>query len=307
MDNLSESSESNEIEAFQNYLNPKEEVAEEATEELPAEAEAEAEQEEEAPELEANAITVEIDGKTVTLTPEQVAEAYKNGLRQSDYTQKTMAVAEERKQAEAAKAQAYQERQTYAEKVSLFALQQQAALNEQQNINWDELLEQDPVEFVKQKHLLEQRQANLAHAQNEWAKIDQLNQQERQASLASYVQAQQQDLLAKLPAWKDEAKAKADKSEIKEFLKAEGFSDQDIAGVVDHRHVLLVRDAMQFRKLLKQSPEATKRVQSAPVKVERAGNANTDTSKDARKQAMGNFKKNPNSDSAAMNAFSALL
>ena len=82
----------------------------EAQTETPAEtteAEATAESAEAATEDD-GAITVEIDGKPVTLTKEQISEAYKSGLRQADYTRKTMEVAETRKaaQAEAEKAKA---------------------------------------------------------------------------------------------------------------------------------------------------------------------------------------------------------
>lgn len=274
---------------FANILEPKEPIESEVSEAV--EPTTEAEPVEAEPESVEGAITVEIDGKMVTLTPEQIAESYKNGLRQSDYTKKTMEVAETRKEAEQAKAQAYQERQAYAEKLNLSAVQLQGALQEQSQINWQELLESDPVEYLKQQHLVQTRQAALQQAQYEWQQINQLNQQEQTQALQSYLQTQQQELIAKLPVWKDETKAKADKEEIRNFLKAEGFTDNDIGQVVDHRQVLLVRDAMQFRKLLKQSPEATKRVQSAPVRAERSGTGENNAPADAHKSAMNRLRR----------------
>lgn len=274
-------------ELFANMLEPKEESVEGET----VEPTTEAENVEEAPEQEATAITVEVDGKMVTLTPAQVAEAYKSGLRQDDYSRKTMEVAETRKAAEAEKAQAVAERNAYAERLNAQAYQLQGALQEQSQINWNELLENNPVEYLKQQHLSQQRQAMLQQSTQELQFIQQLNQQEQQQVYSSYIQAQQQDLLAKLPAWKDEAKANADIAEMREFLLSEGFTNEDISQVADHRHVLLVKDAMAFRKLLKQAPDATKRVQSAPARVERSGNGQNNTQTDAHKNAMNRLRK----------------
>lgn len=276
---------------FASILEPKEPLEQANADVETVEPTTEPEQVEEVSEPAEGDVTVEIDGKTVTLTKEQIAESYKNGLRQQDYTKKTMEVAETRKAAEAEKAQAVAERNAYAERLNASAIQLQNALQEQSQINWNELLESDPVEYLKQQHLYQQRQAAFQQSSQELQYINQLNQQEQQQALKSYLDAQQQDLLAKLPAWKDEAKAKADKAEIREFLKLEGFSDNDISQVADHRHVLLVKDAMAFRKLLKQAPDATKRVQSAPVRVERSGNGENNAPSDAHKNAMNRLRK----------------
>jgi hypothetical protein len=304
------------VDAFANILNPpsEEEIKEnEALEtakqakELAGEAETTEEVVEEPEEAEGEKITIEIDGKMVELTPKEVAEAYKNGLRQDDYTRKTMAAAEERKAAEAEVQKARQERNEYHQKLTTYAIQLQGMLAESQNINFDELRESDPIEYLKQKDLLEKRQLALQQANYEHQQIEQLNAEEAKQAQAQYLQTQQQELLAKLPAWKDEAKAKAEKEEIKAYLKGQGFSDQDIAGVGDHRHVLLIRQAMLFDKLMKQAPAATKKVASAPVKVERPGVANESTNAQ-RDKVMKQVRssKSLTTDQAA-NAFSSIL
>jgi hypothetical protein len=307
------SDESADFSKFEALLNPpsEEEVAQSKEAELASKAKELAEPEaevveEEAPEEDGEKITVEIDGKMVELTPKQVAEAYKNGLRQDDYTRKTMAVAEERKAAEAEAEKARTERNQYAEKLTTYAIQLQGMLEESQNINWNELIESDPVEYLKQKDLLEKRQLALQQAAIEHQKIQELNTKEAAEARASYLQTQQQELLAKLPAWKDEKKATAEQSEIKSFLKGQGFTDQDISQVTDHRHVILLRNAMLFDKLMKQAPSAAKRVVTAPAKAERSGVAQESNRNDT-KDAIKAFKRNPNDERAATNAFSKLL
>ena len=96
---------------------PKEEAkAEEKTEEKEPEPEKVPESEENAQEEGDDApVTVEVDGKQVTLTKAQIAEAYKSGLRQSDYTKKTTEAAEHRKAADAEIQKAQTERRDYAD------------------------------------------------------------------------------------------------------------------------------------------------------------------------------------------------
>ncbi|MES2637563.1 MAG: hypothetical protein V4605_09575 [Pseudomonadota bacterium] len=251
-------------------------------------------------------VTVEIDGKTMELTKEQIAEAYKNGLRQDDYSRKTMAAAEERKAAEAEKQKATTERQAYAEKLNTYAIQLQGMLAESESINWDALREADPLEYLRQKDLVEKRQTALYQAGLEKQQIDEINQIEAAQAKQSYLQTQQQELIAKLPAWKDEAKAKAEKAELKDYLRGQGFTDQDISMIEDHRSVLVVRNAMLFDKLMKQAPSATKRVTTAPLKVEAPGVSNEGS--DARTKLMKQVRSSKTlTPEQAGNAFSQLL
>jgi hypothetical protein len=295
------------VEAFSKLLNP---VAEEATEEVTEEAveteaeEVETESEDEAEEQPGEKVTIEVDGKTVELTPEQIAEVYKNGLRQADYSRKTMEVAEQRKAAEAEIAKASQERAEYQQKLHAYAIQLEGALNEQSQINWQDLIDNDPVEYLKQQHLYNQRQAALAQAQNEQGRLAQLQEQEQRQRYTEYLNAQKQELLANLPAWKDESKAAAEKAEMRQFLVSQGFTEQDVAEVVDYRHVLLIRDAMQFRKLLKDAPAAAKKVTQAPVKAERTGVSSIGN--DKNRDAVKAFKKTGR-ESDAIEAFKSLI
>lgn len=290
---------------FNNMLSG--EVAEEEKKPLEAETESEIEEElqEEEPELEGDEITVEVDGKKVTLTPKQVAEAYKNGLRQDDYTRKTMDVAEQRKANEVESYKASQEREELAGKLNAYNAQLEGALREQDNINWSELLDSDPVQYLKERQLYEQRQAALNNVRQDQSQLAEIHQQEQKANYKSYLDAQHLALLDKLPAWKDEAKRTSESGAIKTFLKSEGFNDQDISGVSDHRHVLLIRDAMKFRELLKSAPDAAKRVQTAPARAERSGTSDK-PNLDGRTQAMKKFSKSGSVEDAGA-IFASLL
>lgn len=212
--------------------------------------------------------TVKIDGKDVEVTQDELVSGYQ---RQADYTKKTMEIAEARKAAEAEANAARQERQAYAQQLQFVQQQLGQALGEQQNIDWQQLLDSDPVEYLKQQHLFQERQAAFQRNQQEQQRLWQQQQAEQQTNIQKYLSEQREALLAKLPEWTDEGKAKAGTEEVANFLRENAFTDEEIQGVVDHRHVLIARKAMLYDKLLAKAEAASKKVQAAPQKVERPG------------------------------------
>jgi hypothetical protein len=246
----------------------------------------------------ADDITVEIDGKAVRLTKEQIAESYKNGLRQKDYTQKTMAAAETVKAAEAEKAAARTERDSYAQKLNNFAIATQSALQEQAAVLTQELAQNDPQEYLIQKHIFDQRQAQLGQAQQELHQISQQQQQERADWQRAHLETQRAQLLAKLPEWSDPKKAATEQGAIKEYLTGQGFEAGDLASINDHRLVILSRKAMQYDALIERASKAVKKVAALPTRAERAGSAET-SKPDGRTAAMQRLGKTGSIDAAA--------
>lgn len=220
-------------------------------------------------------VTIEVDGKTVELTKAELADYYKNGLRQADYTKKTMEAAEQRKAAEAETTKAREERQKYAQGLQQTQALLQAQLHEQSQIDWNTLLQTDPVEYLKQQHLANQRQARLQQIQQEQQQLHAKTQQEQAQQMRAFLQAQQDELLAKLPEWKDESKAKAEKTAIKDYLKGEGLDDAQIDNITDHRVILLSRKAMLYDQMMAKAKAAAKKVENLPQKVERPGGGET--------------------------------
>jgi len=235
-------------------------------------------------------ITVEVDGKPVQLTKEQIAEAYKNGLRQSDYTQKTMVVAEQRKAAQAEIEKAQAERATYAQNLSKLTAQLEGAIQEQDKIDWNSLLQSDPMEYLKQQHLYQQRQAALQKTNQETAALQQKVQAEEAQRFRSHLQEQQEQLLAKLPEWKDEAKAKSERDALKKYLTEQGYAPKDVEQISDHKAVILSRKAMLYDQMMAKASAAAKKVEKLPQKVERPGTT-SDRGTDGRFQAALQSKK----------------
>lgn len=243
--------------------------------------------------------TIPVDGKDVSLTKAELAEHYKNGLRQQDYTRKTMEAAEQRKAADAEIAKTQAERNKYAQQLQNYLITSDSILAEQAKVLTDELLREDPVEYLAQQRTFQERQANAARAQQELQQIMTQQQQEHADAVKAYQAEQLEKLQAKLPEWKDPAKATAERERVKNYLKGGdfGFSDAELASLGDHRFVLMADKAQKYDALIARAKETAGKVQKAPPKVERPGTPTQ--APDGRSSAMRELARTGSRDAAA--------
>jgi len=217
-------------------------------------------------------ITIEVDGKTIELSKEDLPELYKNGLRQQDYTQKTMAAAEQRKAADAEIAKAREEREAYATKLNHFAITTGSLLEEQAKVLTQELLESDPVEYLRQDRIFKTRQAELGKAQVELQRLNGEYQQEQQQQYQQFMAAQQAALTeAGILDAKDAEKGKKFFASVESFMEKSGFKAEDGRMLLDARMLLMADKAMKYEALMAKVKEGQGKVKAAPVKVERPG------------------------------------
>ena len=222
--------------------------------------------------------TVKIDGKEVAVTLDELQKGYS---RTQDYTRKTQQIAEVRKQVEAETQAVRAERGQYAQ--LLGALQAQLQATEPQ-VDLDRLYNEDPIEWVRQKEVLRERQEKAYAIQAEQQRLYQLSQREQQQALEQQLVLQKDALLAALPSWKDSKVAKAEKALVVESAKNAGFSDEDLNSVYDHRLVLLLRKAGLYDQMMSKR-QGIKPVTNGPrpAKPGAAGRVST-TSESARAQ-----------------------
>lgn len=223
---------------------------------LPEEPEQDAEPEGVAEEF----VDAEFEGKAYKV-PKELKEAL---LRQADYTRKTQEVAETRKQVEErAQLLAAQERvlQVGFEKaVELREIQNRLAQFEQ--VDWQNLVDTDPVQATKLNLAYQQLQREAAQKQQEFQQVTQQREQLNAHQLQQTLAEAQKDLLSRIPNFGAEVAAK-----IKEAGKAYGISDAELSSVIDPRYVHVLHDAMQWRALQAQKPQAMKKVVEAPKVV----------------------------------------
>ncbi len=214
-------------------------------------------------------VTVLVDGKPIELTKAQIAEAHKSGLRQADYTKKTTELAEQRKATEAELSKAREERNQYAQGLQRAAAVLEAQLQEQQQIDWPKLLETDPVEYLRQQHLANARQVQLRQTYEQKQQLDNQAKAEHDVALKAHIASQQDELFAKIPEWKDEAKRKAGASELRDYLKTQGLSEQEIFSVTDHRAIVQSYKAMKYDQMMDKIKLSAKKIDNVPQRVVR--------------------------------------
>lgn len=243
-------------------------------------------------------ITVEVDGKTVTIKKSDLPDLIKGDMRQKDYTQKTMAASETVKAAEAEIAKARAEREEYATNLKNFAITTSGLLQEQQKVLTQELLDSDPVEYLRQQHIFQARQVELGKAQTEMQRLHSEHLAEQQEDNKKWMMAQRDTLLAAIPELSDAAKQKNFFSAVESYMEKAGFGQQDGKTVLDARVLLMADKAQKYDALMARAKETAGKVKAAPVKVERPGVAKVAPT-DGRTEGMKRLQKTGSVQDAA--------
>jgi small-conductance mechanosensitive channel len=254
--------------------------SEEATDEPDEEGEEEEQSQDEVPAI----LKLKVNGEDVEKPLDEVVALAQQGL---DYTQKTQQVAEQRKELEAyaesikAQEQAFQEQMQLnnvliEDVAKITSLDQQ--LNQYANVNWQQLSDNDFVEAQKLFFTYNQLQQERSQLVSQFeAKKQQVVQ--KQTQLMSEKIAKGKEILAKeIPNWSPETN-QALLSTGKDY----GFSDAELNSIVDPRHVKVLHDAMQWRKL-QQNSTVKKKVSSAKPVVKPG-------SKDTKAEANSNHRQ----------------
>lgn len=274
---VEESEEDTETAASEEDESGVEDASDEETPEEQSEEEEEPEEQEQQ-----QTFTVKVDGKEVSVTLDELQKGYS---RTQDYTRKTQQIAEVRKQVEQETQAVRAEREQYAQ--LLGALQAQLQSSEPQ-VDLERLYHEDPIEWVRQKEVMRERQEKLGAIQSEQQRLSQVSQYEQQRAMEAQLASQQEALLAALPDWKDPKKAKAEKALVIESAKAAGFSDEDLKSVYDHRLVLLLRKAALFDQMVSKRQGIKPVVNNGPrtAKPGAAGRVSTTTESVRAKQRL---------------------
>jgi len=244
-----------------------EEAVEASADEADVEAVEEPEGDEDADEAPTAAQTfrVKVDGEEVEVPLDELLKGYS---RTADYTRKTQAIAEARKNAEAEAAQAREERQRYAQTLQVLEAQLKAA--QPPEIDWDRLYQENPVEWVRQRELVRTRQEQQAWVENQRRALVEKQALEEQQEAERTLDSERAKLLEQLPEWRDATKARAEKAKIVSYATEKlGFSTDEISDLYDARAVLALRKAMLYDELMTRQKDLRPKIQqkAKPMKA----------------------------------------
>jgi len=135
--------------------------------------------------------------------------------------------------------------------------QQLAAYND---VNWQQLSDTDFVEAQKLFFTYNQLQTQRANLAQQFEAKQQQFLQAQQQSLAQRIEQGKAVLAKEIPNWSRETS-----QEIISTGKDYGFTDDELSAIVDPRHVKVLHDAMQWRKLQSNKAVKNKVAQAKPM------------------------------------------
>ena len=277
--------------AFESFLAPEEDTQEEAVieeaeeviepeidefeeqdeelvdeEDLEYDDEEDGEEETEVEEVEEQPVyRVTVDGSEIEVTQDELINGYS---RQQDYTRKTQELANQRKTIEQQAQELQQRDAIYAQLLPKMEAQLKGELVNEPD--WDSLYNDDPIAFVREKQLWDEKKEKLKAAEAENARLAQESYAQQQEQIAQQVQEGQQKILEIIPEWKNAEVAQKEKLAIRDYgINVLRYLPQEMDAIYDYRALLGLRNAWLNSKTV----EATKKkpTQKAPARVARPG------------------------------------
>jgi len=287
-----EEEESQPVEEDESFEEESEEEAEEESEEESEETDGEEE--------ELYAVTV--NGEEVAVSLDELLSGYS---RQSDYTRKTQEVANDRKEMEALQQQynsevqqIQQERQQYMEALTNIIAGQGSELEKFANINWDELRETDPIEYVTTRERYRETQERIQSMQHQQAQTAQVQQAQMNQARHEMLKVERGKLVEALPEWDEPGTQKELANTLQSYAKTQGFTQEELTELIDHRSILVLLKAHKYDQL-QNSDVKSKKLKNKP-KVIRSGTGTTSkgTSKSKRAAKMKRLQSSGHVDDA---------
>lgn len=192
-----------------------------------------------------------------------VDEVVKGYLRQTDYTRKTQALAEDRKTLSRELEDVRAERPRLASQLT--QLEEALKSFEPTEPDWAWLKEERPDQFANEWASWQQhkdRMSSIASARQKAVDAATADQIER---LQSHVESERQKLSEVIPAWKDETVKAKDLDDIKKFALSHGYTESELNQVYDSRTMVLLRKAYLYDKRETAKPVVRAKIEAVKV------------------------------------------
>jgi hypothetical protein len=239
---------------------------------------------------------ITVNGKQQRVSLDELKEGYSKG---SDYTKKTMELGEQRRSLDSEldaiskdKQAVKQLREEYAQKLQVV----EQNLQTDENIDWVTLAQTDPTDYAVKKAEYDRKKELQLQVQQEKQKLAQEQRKEQERIYQNHIENERGKLIEVMPIFGDEKKAPKLMKDISEFAMKQGYTEQEVNMVVDHRAVRTLHDAMKYNQLLEKKNLQGKKVKPISRVVSSEGKNNTrSTDKQVRvNDRMKQLKKSGN-------------
>ena len=190
---------------------------------------------------------IEINGESISV--EEIKLGY---MRQSDYTKKTQAVAEQRKAAEDQTA-------TYESNLQALLTTAGADLSRFENVNWEQAAIENPDQYRQAKAAYDQTQQTYNLIRSKSDEHQKRSQDQHQAAMKENAKESLTILKSTIPNWNNDIYYS-----IGEYAKELGVSSEEFNEVHDHRTITALYKAMQYDRA---KIETQKKVKATPQKT----------------------------------------
>lgn len=138
------------------------------------------------------------------------------------------------------------------------------------------------MEYQKQKSQLDKVRDAIEQHQQQVA-------QRRQQLMASKVAEEQRKLVEAIPSWANDDVRQKEQAELISYAKSVGMTDQDLANLVDHRAILLLRKAQKYDAL--QQGKGKVREKAKKARTIKPGNPKRGQTRTSRKKAVAKARE----------------
>ena len=199
-------------------------------------------------------------------------EAYLGYMRTRDYTQKTQALAEERRRAEAEQRQTREARAQYSQALEAAKRSMDALIPREPN--WAEMRAKGATDaqIAEAAATYQEWKSERDRIEAEQTRIAKEVADEHQKELDARAAAEESKLLEKLPEWRDPAVGKAEREKLYLWLRdKQGFTEDQIESIADHRlivsmyHDMLFEDAQEKKSSAQPRRSTTRTLAPQPA------------------------------------------
>lgn len=240
-------------------------------------------------------VKVKVDGQEGEATLKDIIKSYQ---LEKTLNGRLEAHANERKAFEAESSKmvtTLQERLQDAE-LTVSAMEQML-LSDFQGVDWADLKENDPTEYVLKQQELRDRYGSIQQVKNKLSEDQQKHfkeqEQELQQQQQAYLTQQKEALLAKMPEWRDSERMTSDMKQLVQYMRSEyGATDQEFATIGDHRLFVAFYKAMLYDNLHTKADPKMKKLKTKPKFVKPGARRDPAQVSEKRKsEAMSRAKK----------------
>mgnify|MGYP003627764674 FL=1 len=239
--------------------------------------------------------TVKVDGEEKRIKADELVKSYQ--LEQAAQ-KRLQEAAEVRKNSEAEMQALAQQREKYGQALQSIEAQLNA-VNEQPQQYWDNLYQEDPLEWAKQRDAYRERKDGIVKVKAEQARVQKEQQDMLQQHHQQYLAEQHEQLLERIPEWRNSEVAAQEKQNVITYAQRIGYTEQELSTASDSRAIEALRKAYLYDELMSKKPVAQKKVTQAPKSV-KSGTPKTKRQVNANrgKQALERLNKTGSKDAA---------